>query len=312
MKPIIFIDGEAGTTGLHIHSRLHARDDIQILSLPAHERKNQDRRSEALNSCDIAILCLPDEAAREAVSFVTNPKVRVLDASSGHRTTPGWVYGLPELDGEQPQKISKAKRVSNPGCYPTGAILLLHPLVASELVPHDYPINVHAISGYSGAGRQLIDQYEDSNHPEHKTSPFIGYGLNLAHKHVPEMQKYSRLSQRPLFTPAYGNYKQGIVLYTPLHTRLLNSKSNLEKMHETLVNYYVENEFVKVQSLKDAESIKLLEPEVLNGTNQLNIWVFGSKVQDQILLAAVYDNLGKGASGAAVQNLELMLDGMFQ
>lgn len=310
MKPIIFIDGEAGTTGLQIHSRLHGRSDIQMLSLAAHERKIQARRSEALNSCDIAILCLPDEAAKEAVSFITNPQVRVLDASSGHRTTPGWVYGLPELDSEQPLKISKAKRVSNPGCYPTGAILLIHPLVASEVIPNDYPINVHAISGYSGSGRQLIDQYEDPSHPEHKTSPFIGYGLDLSHKHVPEMQKYSLLSHRPLFTPAYGKYKQGIVLYIPLHTRLLKSNSSLEKVHETLDRYYANSEYVNVQPLRDAESTKLLEPEILNNTNKLNIWIFGSKDQDQILLAAVYDNLGKGASGAAVQNLELMLYGL--
>lgn len=306
-KPVIFIDGEAGTTGLQIHSRLEGREDIQLLSVPAADRKNTARRAEALNACDVAILCLPDDAARQAVSLITNPKVRVLDASSGHRTTRGWVYGLPELHKEQPQRIGAAMRVSNPGCYPTGAILLIRPLVSAGILPPDYPVSIHAVSGYSGAGRQLIDQYEDPDHPEPKSAPFSAYGLSLAHKHVPELQEYSGLSYRPLFTPAYGKYRQGIVLSVPLHTRLVSRNATAGAIHDCLARYYAGCNYIHVKSLEEARATASLEPEALNGTNDLLIWVFASNNEDQVLLCAVYDNLGKGASGAAVQNLGLML-----
>lgn len=309
MKPLIFIDGEAGTTGLQIHSHLSNRSDIELLQLPHSKRKDPLKRAEALNSCDIAILCLPDDAARQAVTFVENSQVRVLDASSAHRTTPGWVYGFPELNRSQAQFIAAAKRVSNPGCYPTGAIALLRPLTESKLLPVEYPVNVHAISGYSGSGKSLIDAYENTNHPEHTDAPFRGYGLNLEHKHVPEMQTQSLLQYPPIFTPGYGKYRQGIVLYIPLHLRLLTPGISAESIHTSLTEHYASTEFINVLPLEKARTISQLDPEYLNGTNQLDIYVFSNEKTGQVLLASIYDNLGKGASGAAVQNLNIMLNG---
>jgi N-acetyl-gamma-glutamyl-phosphate reductase len=309
MKPLIFIDGEAGTTGLQIHSQLNNRSDIELLQLPDAERKNSVKRKEALNACDIAILCLPDDAAQQAVTFIENSAVRVLDASSAHRTTPDWVYGFPELTSGQDQLIAAAKRVSNPGCYPTGAITLLRPLTEAKLVPADYPINVHAISGYSGSGRSLIDAYEDPTHPQATSAPFRGYGLSLEHKHVPEMQTQAGLEYRPIFTPSYGKYRQGIVLYVPLHLRLLAPDVSVDKLHARLVEHYAGAEYINVLPLEQVRSVTQLDPEYLNGSNQLDIYVFSNERTNQVLLAAVYDNLGKGASGAAVHNLNIMLNG---
>ncbi|MBL0338033.1 MAG: N-acetyl-gamma-glutamyl-phosphate reductase [Rhodospirillaceae bacterium] len=309
MKPLIFIDGEAGTTGLQIHSQLSNRSDIELLQLPQADRKDPLRRTEAINSCDIAILCLPDDAARQAVSFVKNPRVRVLDASSAHRTTPAWVYGFPELTIGQSQRIAMAPRVSNPGCYPTGAIALLRPLTEAKIVPLDYPVNVHAISGYSGAGRSLIDAYEDPQHPQHTNAPFRGYGLNLEHKHVPEMQTEALLKYRPIFTPSYGKYRQGIVLYVPLHLRLLAPGISVEQIHSSLSEHYADTEYINVLSLEQARAVSQLDPEYLNGSNKLDVYVFSKENSGHVLLTAVYDNLGKGASGAAVQNLNIMLNG---
>jgi N-acetyl-gamma-glutamyl-phosphate reductase len=309
MLPKIFIDGEAGTTGLQIHSQLKSRSDIEVISLSSDDRKSDGKRADAINSCDIAILCLPDDAAKQAVNFVENPRVRILDASSAHRVTEGWVYGLPELDDHQSSKIKFASRVSNPGCYPTGAILATKPLLDVGIVPADYPLNIHAISGYSGSGRQLIDQYENKANPDYTTKPFQGYGLKLNHKHVPEMMRYIGLDHRPLFTPSYGRYKQGIVLYVPIHQRLLNGVYDVEHVRQALEDCYSKSKYVNVVSGELCDSVVALEPEYLNGTNNLDIYVFGSPKNDQILLAAVYDNLGKGASGAAMQNLALMLEG---
>jgi len=307
MKPLIFIDGEAGTTGLQIHSQLSDRTDIELLQLPHAERKDPRKRAEALNVCDIAILCLPDEAAREAVTFVENPRVRVLDASSAHRTTPGWVYGFPELTAGQTERIAAANRVSNPGCYPTGAIALLRPLTEANIVPRTYPVNVHATSGYSGSGRSLIDAYEDPQHSHPTTAPFRGYGLSLEHKHVPEMTTESLLEYRPIFTPNYAKYRQGIVLYVPLHLRLLEQGMTAERIHAGLAAHYANAQYINVLSLEQARAVSQLDPEYLNGTNQLDIYVFSNEKNGQVLLGAVYDNLGKGASGAAVQNLNIML-----
>ncbi|EJM35665.1 MULTISPECIES: N-acetyl-gamma-glutamyl-phosphate reductase [unclassified Pseudomonas] len=309
MKPLIFIDGEAGTTGLQIHSRLNGRTDIELLQLPYADRKDPVKRAEALNTCDVAILCLPDDAAVEAVSFIENPKVRVLDPSSAHRTTPGWVYGLPELTAGQADIITTAKRVSNPGCYPTGAIALLRPLTEAGVVPKDYPVNVHAISGYSGSGKSLIDAYEIPDHPQHTDAPYRGYGLSLNHKHVPEMMSEALLDHRPIFTPGYGKYRQGIVLYVPLHLRLLPAGASVQQIHACLSNHYAKSEFIKVVPLDQVKTVTQLDPEYLNDTNRLDIYVFSDEKSGQVLLAAVYDNLGKGASGAAVQNLNLMLNG---
>ncbi len=302
--PLIFIDGDQGTTGLQIHERLRGRTDLQLLTLPADARKDAQRRAEAINACDIAILCLPDAAAREAVASIVNPDVRVIDASSAHRTTPGWTYGFPEMSAGQAQRVATASRVTNPGCYPTGAIGLLRPLVQAGLVPADYPISIHAVSGYSGGGRAAVEAYEG---PEAANAlPFQVYGLGLAHKHTPEIQQHAGLSQRPMFVPAYGAYRQGIVLTVPLELRLLAPGVDAVRLHACLAGHYAGAQHVEVMPLQVSSALPHLDPQALNGTNDMRLGVF-SNDHGQVLLAAVFDNLGKGASGAAVQNLELML-----
>ena len=303
--PVVFIDGDQGTTGLQIHERLHGRTDLRLVTLPAEQRKDPIRRAEALNACDIAILCLPDDAAREAVSLIANPGVRVIDASSAHRTTPGWTYGFPEMSPEQAQCIASAHRVTNPGCYPTGAIGLLRPLVQAGLLPCEHPLCIHAVSGYSGRGRAGVDEHEGPN--AIRAPAFQVYGLGLAHKHVPEMQQQIGLSQRPLFVPAYGAYRQGIVLTVPLELRMLPPGVDGARLHACLERHYAEATHVQVVSLEEAQALPHLDPQVLNGTNNMRLAVFVNREHGQVLLSAVFDNLGKGAAGAAVQNLNLML-----
>lgn len=301
----VFIDGEQGTTGLQIHDRLRDRKDITLLTLPPAERKDTHRRAEMLNSCDIAMLCLPDEAAREAVAMVKNPHVRVIDASSAHRVSPGWAYGFPEMSAEQTQHIRTSKRVTNPGCYPTGAIGLLLPLVNAGLLPADYPVSIHAVSGYSGGGRSAIALYEGENAASVPT--FQAYGLALKHKHVPEIAQYAKLTVAPFFMPAYGAYRQGIVLSVPLQQRLLPHSATPAAIQACLSHHYRHCGHVKVLAQTTAGEAERLDPEALNGTNNMALRVFSNPETGQILLTAVFDNLGKGASGAAVQNLDLML-----
>lgn len=305
MKPIVFIDGDQGTTGLQIHARLHGRDDLSVLTLPGERRRDARWRAEALNGCDVAILCLPDEASREAVAMVNNPAVRVIDASSAHRTTPGWVYGLPELHAGQPARIAAATRVTNPGCYPTGAVALLRPLVDAGLLPADHPVSVNAVSGYSGRGRAGVDEHEGPT--AGGALPYQVYGLSLAHKHVPEIALHAGLSQRPFFVPSYGAFRQGIALTVPLHLRLLPAGVDAARVQACLAERYAGQRHVSVLSLEEARSLDKLDPQVLNGTNDLRLAVFTNEAAGQVLLAAVFDNLGKGASGAAVQNLDVML-----
>ncbi|MEJ2896548.1 N-acetyl-gamma-glutamyl-phosphate reductase [Bordetella avium] len=298
-QALVFIDGDQGTTGLQIHERLRGRDDLRILTLPAAERKDSQRRAEAINQCDIAILCLPDSAAREAVAAIRNPAVRVLDASSAHRLTPGWEYGFPEMAPAQAERIARAARVSNPGCYPTGAVGLLRPLVAAGLVPADYPITVHAVSGYSGKGRVGVQEHEGGA----DAPPYAAYGLGLAHKHTPEIEHYAGLAARPVFTPAYGSFRQGIALTIALQRRLLPAGADGRAMRDCLARHYVNSVHVQVcQALPEQ-----LDPRAANGSNALHLHVFENAEHGHILLAAVFDNLGKGAAGAAVQNLDLML-----
>jgi N-acetyl-gamma-glutamyl-phosphate reductase len=304
-KPIVFIDGDQGTTGLQIHQRLHGRNDITLLTLPDAERKNSARRAEAINSCDIAILCLPDPAAREAAASITNPAVRVIDASSAHRTQPDWVYGFPEMGAEQAQRIAQAKRVSNPGCYPTGAIGLLRPLVQAGLLPQDAALNIHAVSGYSGSGRAGVDTYEGPD--AHLAPPFQVYGLGLAHKHVPEIQLHSGLSTRPIFVPSYGAFRQGIVLTVPLDLGRIAPGVSGDQLRECLHGHYHGSQYVQVLGKDESQALTQLDPQWLNGTNDLRLGVVSNDEHQQALLFAVFDNLGKGASGAAVQNLDLML-----
>jgi N-acetyl-gamma-glutamyl-phosphate reductase len=303
--PVVFIDGDQGTTGLQIHERLRNRTDITLLTLPAAERKDARRRAEAINACDIAILCLPDAAAREAVDAIVNPAVRVIDASSAHRTQPGWTYGFPEMTPGQAERIASARRVTNPGCYPTGAIGLLRPLLQAGLIPGNYPVSIHAVSGYSGRGRAGVEEHEGQD--AINAPSFQVYGLGLAHKHAPEIQAHAGLAQRPIFVPAYGAFRQGIVLTVPLALRLLAPDVDAAALHACLARHYADAAHVRVLPMHEAGVLTHLDPQALNGTNDMRLSVFSNMEHGHVLLSAVFDNLGKGASGAAVQNLNLML-----
>lgn len=303
--PVVFIDGDQGTTGLQIHQRLQGRTDLTLVTLPAEQRKNAKSRAAAINACDIAILCLPDDAARAAAASIENSKVRVIDASSAHRTDAEWVYGFAQMSDAQQQTIATAKRVSNPGCYPTGAIGLLRPLLDAGLVPRDYPITINAVSGYSGKGRAGVDEFEGPDAAQ--ATPFQIYGLGLAHKHVPEIQQYIGLSERPVFIPAYGSFRQGIVLTIALQLRLLPEGVNGATLHACLEQHYAGSGFVEVMPMDESKALTGLDPRVLNDTDTLRLMVFENA--GHVMLAAVFDNLGKGAAGAAVQNLDLMLGG---
>ncbi len=285
--PLVFIDGDQGTTGLQIHARLRARADLRLLTLESAQRKNPRLRAEAINACEIAVLCLPDAAAREAVASIVEPRVRVIDASSAHRTQAGWTYGLAEMCAGQAQRIAAADRVSNPGCYPSGAIALLRPLLQAGLLPRDYPLSIHAVSGYSGGGRAAVDAHEGA------TGAPIAQHAGLAH--------------RPLFVPSYGAYRQGIVLTVPVALRLLPTGVDGARLHACLAQHYADAAHVRVMPLAQSQALTELDPQALNGSNDMQLSVFVNAQQGQVLLAAVFDNLGKGAAGAAVQNLDLML-----
>lgn len=302
----IFIDGEAGTTGLQIRERLAARADIQLLSLPEARRKDAHARAELLNSTDIAILCLPDEAAKESVALVANPATRIIDASSAYRVAEGWTYGFAELDANQAATIAGAKRVSNPGCWPQGVIAALRPLITAGLLPASYPVTINGISGYSGGGKAMIADYEAKG----DTAPqFMPYGLTFNHKHLPEMQLYSRLSAAPLFMPAVGNFLTGMLTAVPLQLAALPKIPTGKDLHAALADHYasIKNSFVTVAPLAALERTPTLDPQGLNGTNHMQLHVFANDSKAQVVLVAIYDNLGKGASGAAIQNLNIML-----
>ncbi|AJG20755.1 N-acetyl-gamma-glutamyl-phosphate reductase [Cupriavidus basilensis] len=304
-SPVVFIDGDQGTTGLQIHERLRDRTDLRLFTLAAAERKDPRCRAQAINACDIAILCLPDAAAREAVDAIVNPAVRVIDASSAHRTQPDWTYGFPEMTQGQAERIANARRVTNPGCYPTGAIGLLRPLLQAGLIPGDYPVSIHAVSGYSGRGRAGVEEHEGQgavNAPAYQV-----YGLALAHKHPPEIQLHAGLAQRPIFVPAYGAFRQGIVLTVPLALRLLPPGVDGAALHACLARHYADAAHVRVVPLDESCALQHLDPQALNATNDMHLSVFPNAEHGHVLLSAVFDNLGKGASGAAVQNLDLML-----
>jgi N-acetyl-gamma-glutamyl-phosphate reductase len=305
MTTTVFIDGEQGTTGLQIVERLRHRRDLQLLTLDSARRKDLRWRADALNRCDIAVLCLPDDAARESVALIENPAVRVIDASSAHRVAPGWTYGFAELLPGQAGRIAAARRISNPGCYPTGALALLRPQVDAGLLPADHAVTVHAVSGYSGKGRAGVDLYEGAGT---SSAPALQvYGLALQHKHVPEIQHHAGLSARPFFVPAYGAFRQGIVLTIPLHLRQLPNGTTAARIHAALQDRYAGQRHVQLLSLADSAALPHLDPQALNGSDDLRLMVFGNDAQGQVLLAAVFDNLGKGAAGAAVQNLDLLL-----
>ncbi|MBB5745884.1 N-acetyl-gamma-glutamyl-phosphate reductase [Brevundimonas variabilis] len=303
MTHTIFIDGEAGTTGLEIRQRLDGRGDLQFISLGDERRKDAAARRDAMNAADAVILCLPDAAAIEAVAMIDNPKTRVIDASTAFRTAEGWTYGFAEMDHGQRAAIGRATRVSNPGCYPTGFIGLMRPLIMAGLVPADWPVSVNAVSGYSGGGKAMIAEFEASDRPQ----PFRAYGLSLMHKHVPEMTRHAGLSRDVLFAPAVGNYRQGMLVEVSLHLAALPGMPTLEVVHSVLSDAYAGSRFVEVVSLEATEAMTGLDPEGLNGTNRMRLHVFGDRRGGQARLVALLDNLGKGASGAAVQNLNIML-----
>jgi N-acetyl-gamma-glutamyl-phosphate reductase len=306
MKPKVFIDGEHGTTGLQIRARLAGRDDIEVISVPAERRKDAAARAEFLNKADVAILCLPDDAARESVSLIENDTTRVIDASTAHRVADGWTYGFPEMDAGQTSAIAAAKRVANPGCWPQGPIATLRPLIAAGLIPADFPVVMNGISGYSGGGRQMVEDYEAKG----EASPdFLPYGLGFKHKHVPEFRKYAGLGRDPLMQPAVGNFAQGMVTMVPLQLGMLERVPTGAELHAAIADHYatIAGGVVEVAPYEAAERIPALDPESYNDTNRMRLHVFANDARAQAVLVAVYDNLGKGASGAAVQNMDLML-----
>lgn len=307
MKPKIFIDGEHGTTGLQIRQRLGGRSDLDILSIPKAERRNAALREDLLKEADVAILCLPDDGARQAVAMLEgHNSTRIIDTSTANRVNPDWVYGFAEIEAGHAEKIAGARLVANPGCYPTGAIALIRPLVSAGIVPADYPITVNAISGYTGGGKQMIAQMEDESREDHIASPHFLYGLTLAHKHVPELQKYALLERRPIFSPSVGRFQQGMLVQVPLHLSDLKGLS-LGDVHAALSAWYAGAGLVEVVGLDESSGLARLDPEELAGTDRMKLFVFGTEGTGQVNLVAALDNLGKGASGAAVQNMDLML-----
>lgn len=306
MKKKIFIDGSHGTTGLKIHERLDNREDIELIAIDADKRKDSEARRHYLNSADIVFLCLPDDAARESVSLLSNSGVRVIDASTAHRTAEGWAYGIPELNPGQRETIKNAGRVSVPGCYASGFCAILHPLVSEGFLQSDYPISSYAITGYSGGGKQMIAAFQSytADRQEICCRP---KNLNLAHKHLPEMQKFGLLKRPPIFTPIVGDFFQGMLMFVPLHPSLMTNNTDKDRIRSFFADYYQGERFIRVASDKDIASIAdgFLSPTACNGTNMLEIFVFGRN--DHLLIVARLDNLGKGASGAAVQNMNILL-----
>ncbi len=299
MTTTVFIDGAVGTTGLEIRERLAERAEIDVVALDDARRKDAAARSEALNDADIVILCLPDDAAREAVGLIANPRTRVIDASSAHRIAEGWTYGFAELEPAQAQAIAAATRVSNPGCYPTGFLALVRPLVRAGLVPHDFPLSVNAVSGYSGGGRAMIEAFEGGTEP----TAFRAYAMALGHKHVPEMQRHARLEHPPIFQPAVARTYRGMIVEVPLPLYALPRRPGPATIEATLRDAYRDSPLIRVESDPDDVPVPI---EVDAGSDRLTLRVYGNAERGHARLVATLDNLGKGAAGAAVQNLNLM------
>lgn len=308
MSAKIFIDGEHGTTGLQIRTRMADRRDVELLSIPEAERRNAAMREDLLNSADIAILCLPDDASREAVSMLAgNNKVRIIDTSTAYRVAEDWAYGFAEMDKAQKEKIQSARLVANPGCYPTGAIGLIRPLRAAGLLPDGYPVSVNAVSGYTGGGKQMIGQMEDQSREDAISANNFLYGLTLKHKHVPEMKIHGLLNRAPIFSPSVGRFPQGMIVQVPLFLEDLKDGATLESIHAALVEHYAGQQIVSVVPLEESSKLARVDAEELAGKDTMKLFVFGTSGGAHVNLVALLDNLGKGASGAAVQNMDLML-----
>ena len=305
----VFIDGKAGTTGLKIYERFSKRDDIEIMTISEELRKDPTEKAKLINASDFTFLCLPDAAAIESANLCTNPKTRIIDASTAHRVNPEWAYGFPELDMKFRDKIKNSNRVAVPGCYASGTIAILYPLVKSGIMPKDYPVNVHAVSGYSGAGNKAIAQYEDINRDSSLDSPRL-YALTQCHKHRPEMKLISGLDYEPIFNPYVCDYFQGMTVTVGLHTRLLSKKVTAKDVWEMFKNHYEGpqgSKFVKVAGFMGEGTLveQFIPANTLAGTNNMEIFVYGN--DDRIMITTRFDNLGKGASGAAVQCMNIMM-----
>lgn len=305
MKYRVFVDGQEGTTGLRINEYLAGRSDIEVLRIAPERRKDADERARLLNAADVAFLCLPDAAAKEAAALVNNPNTCVIDASTAHRTAADWAFGLPELAPDQRDKIRRSKRISNPGCHSSAFILLMRPLVDAGLVPAALPVSASSITGYSGGGKKMIEQYEAGGDPL-LDSP-RPYGLTLAHKHIPEMATHTGLQHKPIFMPIVGPFLKGLSVSVPLHLSQLMAGATPEKLQQALAERYVGERFIRVLPVRDPAAVEAayFDVQACNDTNRVDIFVFANDTQ--AILMARLDNLGKGASGAAVQSMNVHL-----
>jgi len=318
MKKKVFVDGLSGTTGLEIHERLSKYSNIELIKIDYEKRRDPKERKKCLNEADIVFLCLPDDAAREAVSLVSNPDTKIIDTSTAHRTSPGWTYGLPELSPAHKEAVKNSKRVSNPGCHATAFVLSVYPLIKYNIMPPDYPVSCQSITGYSGGGKSLIEKYEDKSENNPYTKAPRPYSLGLNHKHLKEMMMHTGLTESPVFLPVVSAFYKGLATMIPVHTRLLNKKLKGAELHDIFEEHYKNQKFVKVMpyiddaGLKDDEIRNIifdggLDITACNNSNRAEIFVLGNDDRGIAMIITRLDNLGKGASGAAVQNMNLML-----